>query len=514
MFHLLRAGLWTATCLAAVEVVRRVTVFGIGLSPDSTVYIAAARRILADVAIAPTLLGTGQGIGVASIGPGYPVALAAASIVLRMDPMHAARWLNLALLPLVLLLSGMLIGRAAPGARWAPWLGMLALLVSWESIEPFAMAWTEGLFLVLLLLSFWCLDRAVLDGRRRWLAALAFTTALLCLVRFSGVAMVGTAMAGLVVWGRGAVWRRAVTAGGLGIVALAPMLAWSATAPGFRRLAVHVPDASWWMLGWRVVRSWIVPRSTPIVPPGRDVLAAVILVGLVLVLSGALVRQWRGRRQAVDSRIPEWLAMHLVIYGALLFLSRAFWDGGVALDSRMLLPVRVTSVLLVFIGVGRVPLSSGAWVRPMALTVAALWAFAVAADARTWFSRAMVEGLGYTSPRWRESAVLQAVRALPPDTFLVSNGNDAIVTLTGRASARLPDRVNPSTLVAERGYSAAMRSLENRLRQRRGIIVDLNALHAARWYIPAEADLRALWDLEEVFRGDDGALFRLRGSQP
>ena len=105
-------------CLGGVLVLAQATRHGVGITPDSVVYLEAAQNLAA-----------GRGLATADDGaelrpltrfpPGYPVAIA---LVASLGPafLDAARWLALALLGANVVLVALLIARSAPGARWLP----------------------------------------------------------------------------------------------------------------------------------------------------------------------------------------------------------------------------------------------------------------------------------------------------------------------------------------------------------------------------------------------------------
>lgn len=101
--------------LAGAALVWWITPYGSGLSPDSVLFVATARSILA-------------GDGVRSLDGGSeirfppldPVALAAAAWVSRSDPVDAARWLNATLFAVLLGMAVLIparIARRSPDRR-------------------------------------------------------------------------------------------------------------------------------------------------------------------------------------------------------------------------------------------------------------------------------------------------------------------------------------------------------------------------------------------------------------
>jgi hypothetical protein len=228
---------------------------------------------------------------------------------------------------------------------------------------------------------------------------------------------------------------------------------------------------------------------------------------------------WRRRRPDSvkrSTRLPECAAVFVVCYLGVLVASRFAWDAGTDLDGRRLVPIAVPLLMLVLPGVHH------AWVSTrlrhvtarrgvllaVTVTVVVFGGLTVPA-AYTWLSMTHAEGNGYTSREWRESELLKAVKALPQGSFLVSNGNDVVATFSGHLSARLPSRINPTTLQPAPDHSERMAQLRRELRERRGFVAYFRSLTRSRWYLPSSSDLQAEWNLQPLHEYEDGTLYRV-----
>jgi hypothetical protein len=238
------------------------------------------------------------------------------------------------------------------------------------------------------------------------------------------------------------------------------------------------------------------------------------------------------------SRLAGILGLFLLCYAIVIAVAASFWDASLTPIRRYFAPFWVSGILLVMMAVGRAGWSNpkslapaprspapGPWplivgvrgspigariARAGIASLALAWALATLLEVSTWAVRTHRDGQGYNSRSWQQAAIIEAIRALPEGTFLVSNGDDAIAAVAGRRAARLPDKVNPGTLVANPNYDVRMDTLHGRLKREGGLVVFLNQLAKERFYIPNEADLLDAWDLVPVVRFSEGAIYRPR----
>jgi hypothetical protein len=536
---------WVTLCSIAAAVVLYATSTGVGVSPDSTAYLALARGWLEPLDLAPL---RGPSSSSAYFGPLYPASLAVASVVIQQDPMLAARWINAVVLPANLLLVGLILQRAVPAASAIHWLGALLFLTAPDLLVIHTMAWSEPIFLTLVMLGVLALDAYLgseprsnqdreLGGGSAWLLrAVTLVAAAACLQRFAGAALVLTVMVAICLWGRGRAWWRMLRASGVGAIALMPTLVWAMYYPDFRGFGVHPLTLTWLVTGWHMLTQWWIPANVPVTDATRSWIAFAALVagGLVAGRSSLLV----DRTGPPVSRLAGILGLFLLCYAIVIAVAASFWDASLTPIRRYFAPFWVSGILLVMMAVGRAGWSNpkslapaprspapGPWplivgvrgspigariARAGIASLALAWALATLLEVSTWAVRTHRDGQGYNSRSWQQAAIIEAIRALPEGTFLVSNGDDAIAAVAGRRAARLPDKVNPGTLVANPNYDVRMDTLHGRLKREGGLVVFLNQLAKERFYIPNEADLLDAWDLVPVVRFSEGAIYRPR----
>lgn len=509
------AAAWglAAVCAAGVAALLAATAEGVGVTPDSTVYISLARRWLTAFGFAPPAASSIGRVS-AEIPPVYPAVLSAVSLLTRQDPVQSARWLGAVLIAANLGAFGALVRRFVPGRPQLWVLGPLLMLGVPDFLVAHSNVWTEPLFLLLLTLGFLALDMYLTTARPAHLMAAVAIGAVASLTRFAGPALVGASCAAILRWGPGTPRRRALSAAAM-TLALAPMLIWSIAVPGYRGLALHLPSFEYFTTGWDTVAPWVVPAALPLSAGSRRI-AAAGLVGVMLLASacGAL----RNERSESGSHLPGSLWLFTWLYLLLLLLTRMLWDAANFLEGRLLSPLIVPAAALAVTVLDRVRsaerqiASPAAWlqaVRGASWLLAVGWTVAAGLTSVAWIVRVHETGQWYNSRSWRQSPTMLAVRGLPASAVLISNGNDAIVAVTGRPSLRVPDRTNPATLEPSPEYEAAMAKLYDRLRAG-AFLVYLDVVGRERPYIPGEAEILRTWDLSLVTDTEDGAIYRAR----
>ncbi|MCX6841829.1 MAG: hypothetical protein NTX53_06075 [candidate division WOR-3 bacterium] len=159
--------------------------YGAGLSPDSVGYLDVARNLASGKGF---VLHTGEPL--VTWPPLYPMLLALIGFATRLDPAVFAHLVNAALFALVICVSARLLQTGSQQTTTYSVLGVCAVLFSIPLSRVYAMAWSECLFIPLVLLYLVFAQRYWDSGGRLSLVAITLSTALACLTRYLGVALV------------------------------------------------------------------------------------------------------------------------------------------------------------------------------------------------------------------------------------------------------------------------------------------------------------------------------------
>ncbi len=496
-----------APAVVGTVVVLLVTRKGVYASPDSAFYVGTARNLLDDHGLtappgSPPL---------SHFPPLFSLVLAAVGWVSGLDPLDAAGPVN-ALLLGVTAVSVALVVRRRSGSVALGVVASVAVVVALDLLVYSASALSEPLFVALVLGAMIALAAAVEGGSRwAWAAAVVLTGGA-CLTRYVGIALVVAEVAVLsVVGGRKALSRTAVFAG----LALTPLALWFAVAgSGNRPVVLHLFDGDYWVAGARSLSRWVPPLFVPW--PLRGLATAAVVAGLAWVAASRPGRsdRRRGERQPdrrgghrtdrldgrrsdrrgerrpdrLDERLDErrsdrceerrpdvlgrLLAAFAVAYVAVLVADRVFVDASARLDLRFLAVLHVVAV------VGLLPWLHRSLAGPARRAVAVAGLAIVGLhviQAGSWvadgFTDTSVGRRGLTAEAWRDSPVLAAVAALPPDVPVYTNAPEAIFLLTGRSTSSLPAHTDYLSDRRRPAYETELAVMNARLLTEDGVVV-------------------------------------------
>ncbi len=215
-------------------------------------------------------------------------------------------------------------------------LGACSSLLNFAILENFGRTMSEALFILLLTISCFLLEKALFNGRMCCLILSSLAMAAACLTRYAGISFLATST--LIVWSAGKRTLRGFWVAMIyGIVAVLPLLsvmAWNLAFRGTaanRVLAFHLPRLSEFADAGAMVASWVLPDRLWLAFPFLTwTLLALAGVGLFVVCI-----------RSIFHRDVQSLFWWLPVGGYLLFLLAAFtfFDSNISYDRRMLSPI-------------------------------------------------------------------------------------------------------------------------------------------------------------------------------
>jgi len=494
-------GLPTAFGAAAFAWVLAATArWGPGVSNDGVTYLSVARSLAAGRGLVRF-----DGATAEAWPPLYPWLLSL-GVRAGLEPSDAARALGAVSAALAVAALVALLSRATRSRAWAAWGGLLAFAspVLWRT---FASAWSESLFVALVMTAFWLVGR-----RREWelrdILLLGAVAGASCLTRWIGVALVGA----LALWLLGAPaaprerWRR--TAIFAGTAALGPAL-WglrnmaAAGAPFGARGAGYAGLGR--NLGEYLENLGATLGLAEIGAAGPPLAAAVLLVSCLLAL-----RAWLRDRE-IAAPVPV-AAAFLLLYSVGLVGIASLTPVALLSRVRFGAPVWLPFVVLLVIGaahVARAPGRARAGALAAATLVAAL-GLANSADTLLGFRSSGVHGLGRA--HWTNSGLLDALRSDFSGARVVSNRPHAVYHHTAIPAVYSPRRHRYRSDVANESEIAALRH-----RVARDGSVSLawfgQYLGGYGFYLPRELLAEGLC-VRAIGRYNDGVLFRVSSESP
>jgi len=120
------------------------------------------------------------------------------------------------------------------------------------------------------------------------------------------------------------------------------------------------------------------------------------------------------------------------------------------------------------------------------------------------------EGSGHARRIWRDSQVLAAARALPPDVHVYTNASDVLYLHAKRAViSPLPIKFDPASRNPNPQYNDELAALVQALKSGRAVVVFCDRFENRRTYFPSSAELRQRLRLRVRVRANDGMIFDL-----
>jgi hypothetical protein len=486
--------------------------WGIGLSPDSVVYIGAARSLLA-----------GAGFSLPAESPlfspitHYPPlysSMLAVIAILGPDLLNGAIWLNVAVFGINIFLTGSLLFSAL-GSLQIAMIGSFLTLTAFPIVQVHTMAWSESSFILFELLSVLLLLRYLKDPLKQTLVLASAVAGLSLLCRYAGLALVASGMLAILFLGgreRRDKLTDALVFAGIGVLPVAFWAArnWHLGGSLVNRTVSFHPigleqmlDVPAVLAGWFSL-SWVL---------GFD---AGALLGLGLMI-GALVFSYGSLRKAefIDGRqadaIVSVMGFVVLTYMGMLSMSLAFLDVQIPLDSRTLSPIYVPSIIcLIGISIRYVFVSaSHCTVRWLISTYLSLLLAAQLQVSVHWLRFNYQTGIGYAGREWRESQILKRLKKENSSKLLFSNAPDVLYTLLNKPAAMVPRKTHTDTNLPNQGYASQISELGRRLKEDSGLLVYFYRV-GWRWYLPPAEELERTLGLQALARENDGVIYQAR----
>jgi hypothetical protein len=480
-----RARVWLSLCgiglLAALAQVYATT-GGLAASPDSRYYIEAARRLAATGSLTTTAGGFAAPL--VRFPPLLSIVLAVAGALL-VDPLAAAHWLNGGLLFANVVLSGVLIHNLSSGSRLLALAGALLVAGLNALFYVYVWAWSEPLFIFLLLLAFVVLA-AYPRRLRPWLLALAgLLVGLAWLTRYVG----GAFAVGIALW-------LALPPGPLRARAgrLVPFLAASALPIGLwlLRNVLLIGRPTEHVIG---LHGLTAAKFSEL--PGTGFVSFSVCLGLAALAARLLRLDFRLAWQRIWPRsVIACLWLCVLIYLPVLLLSITFLDPGIPLEDRILSPALMLLIISSFSALAYISIPEKR-AQPVRLVAAALYgAYLLAglAGLAGFAAHMHRDGDGFTSRAWKISPTIAAILALPPGALIYSNGEEAIYLLTGRITRSLPRQTDAT-------YQRENDALRRDLVENEGVVVVFSGL-AYRLFLSQDKITQLVPSLAAVQLGD------------
>lgn len=504
------------------------TYLGAGVSPDSTRYITAA-----------TSLNNGIGLQILAPNGGFePLTLWAPfyAIVLSVfgwlgvDIYSAARVWNALMLGANVLLVGVMITRFTQESWIAPLIGSSVLLISVDVVSVHAWVWTEPTAIFLGFLGLLLLDFFLVDNKIGFLITSAICLGLALVTRYAAFTFVAAGILALITYHReGRLGRKIAVSGGFIILSVIPMLVWiyrnlSLTGSSISRtLRLNGDAVEQLEVGLFVVSDWILPGR--ISGEIREWISVLFLISwLIAAIIYGKTRLISGKKTSQTVRVSylsHILVIFVLCYSFMLIVGKFFLEPSFPINSRVF-TLPYIAIVIVCVGMAYEALRKVRWRTRervngerrcweyfifVFLILIVMWAGFQIVHMVKWVEDANQDSKGYASQAWRASPEINFIRDLPKGTLIYSNGSDAILFLTGRATKLLPGEVEDAHSPSD-AELISIENLESDLRSQSGYIVYFREINWRRTL--SERQLHQLIELDSIFGTESGSIFTLK----
>jgi hypothetical protein len=529
----LAVGLGLAA-VTAIVIALVVTSDSPGFFPDSSVYLGTARNLLDGRGLttpfnlqfnpyppARALSFHGE-FPLTVYPPLYPVVLAGIGS-LGAGLIDGARVLNALLFGVNVALAGLIVWRITRSTALAI-VSAFGLAITVNVVVNHALVMSEPLMIAIVLGGTLVTPRLLRRPSADAIAAVGACAAAAALARMAGIAFTATVAVAALLW-LARPWRdRIRVAALLAAIGLTPLVLWvlvtrlTSDAADVRPLRVHFPSADIYDTFVDTVAGWLFG------PDGDHTTNIVLLLVLVVLVAGlgwfvASERLPRGadaterQRRDESNHLLGVLALFVVSYLVVLYVTATLFDAGIVVEGRLLVPIQVAGALLVVGLVYRAVKRAGS--RAIAVGAAVVVVLACA-----WPWRQIAQGYGTTStidlldrgfPKPAPSPLGEAVAALPPDVPVASTFPASLYSASGHDVVFVPPRFERMAGERNDHFRAQLVELGRLLASRGGYL----ALYptAPKEFVTAD-EVARIMRLQEVGRFRDGTLYRVEGLQP
>lgn len=413
-----------------IIVLHGTSLYGIGISPDSVVYISGARNLL-----------NGNGFVTFTespiIGwpPLYPAVLALIGIF-GFDPLVSARFFNAILFGCIVTFSCRLFYIYIKSSTLVVF-ATLSILFSVPIMHLAFMAWSETLFVFLIIIFLIYLHKFLNKGDTLSLLVTSLSVALACLDRYIGITLIASGiMAILLLSSVHELSKKIKCASIFALISCLPLTLWllrnyhlSSTFTGSRL------PSSYTLLHY--INKFIDVLTMWFIPPTVSLSVRVMIVlftGLIVI---SITIQLCFKRGKIINSITWNLPLFSIVYILFLLFSCSLTN----LDPvpyRYLAPIYPALICLFFMGLENVScwlskhLTTGKLRVYVIVLICSFWLTHPVLTAYKYVQRRVHKGAGYfTSVKWKESPLIERIHNQTINGTIYSNAPDAIYILCG-----------------------------------------------------------------------------------
>ena len=480
------------------------TARGIGVLDDTIFYFSAAENYLAGNGLS-RLGGDSEYIPLTHFPPLYSLFLAALTTLSGFNIALVARGLNLGLFGVNILMVGWLAKRLS-NSWLAGTLASLWMLGSPVMVLIHKDAMTEPLFITWMLLALWGLFEYLEKPRFKNCVLAAVPAGFMLMSRYAGQGiLVGITLTILTLSNR-PFRTRLGHAFLFGTISVLPMVAWMIRnyllVGSFtnRTFYFHPIDRQRLVTGWHTLLEWIAPGAKLHSEKWLSGALVLFLLGLGAFLLFRILRKTPAFDQGV---LKEIISLFLILLGYLasILTSLTFFDASTPLDNRILSPIFILLVLVLFAGIWRSDIyHQYRPVRWLAVGIIIVWAILGMNASQGILGKMRQEGSLFDSPHWQNSQLVDLMRQVPSETIIYSNESLYLTYVLSRPVRQLPERSDPVKGVNRPEYLTQVAVMQDAFNDPHSLLVISRYRYSEAYYAAVDevsTDLQICLEIEE-----------------
>lgn len=489
------------TMFTGIAIIRFTTYHGIGLDPDSVVYIGTAENLLA-----------GNGFfyfdgPLTNWPPMYPLFLAISGYFSQ-DISFSAAWLHGILYGLNALLFGFAFYFSTRRSLLALVMGILLFFSPHAILRIHSFAWSEPPFLTFTLILFISLGIYLEHRKWYWLVISAVSLGIVMLTRYAGLAFVPVIAFCILFFTKSPLKKRINDLFIILSISLFPLGLWlirnsllkdSATG---REFFFHPITSKDIVTLINSLHSFYLPPFKSSWANGTELLLVIILMIFILV---KIYNRFPNLLKPEANRL-YWMLFGFLFsaaYVIFLIINISFFDTSSRLDHRIIFLLYLFLNISFFATIYEFSLTVGVRNARLVLLVCSLFIVRITMPSLIETARGYhTDGVGYNSVFWHQSSTLEILRDYPKTTRVYVDDPYVIRYKTGLYAISLPAKLGRMSAQPNNNFQEEMNVMCNEVNQGKALYVYLNFLKRAKQEEVLETCLPNL-----LFTTDDGSIY-------
>lgn len=430
------------------------TRYGPAISTDSVAYIYAAEHLIKG----DGFIYFGYSTPFIQWPPLYPFIIGL-FIALGLDAISAALYLNALVFGLIVFFSGYWIHKNVSRFIYTI-IGTFMILLSMPLYRISKFVWSESLFILLIILFFISMEQYIRTDRKTYFLLAALFTALACITRYTGVALIITGLASIFCKKKKFL-KKLFEMFLFGAASSMPLLLWvirnylvSKTLMGARTES-HYSLVENIRFTLTTVVSWLIPGELLVrienytgIRINRIFLLALLILIMFIICTGfvyAIKRSIKKYSKVVHIDVLSMICplAFIIIYIINLIISASSVAFDI-IDNRLLSPIFVPIVFLFILSVEKITVEQGSRLKKQIYTWGLIGGMIIWISLSTFsvfydIKNSIKHGAGiFATDKWHNSPTINYMRQSPLNYLVFSNCPDAVYYLT-----KVPSRYTP-----------------------------------------------------------------------